>query len=138
MSKQFKLTAQNVNNVFLECLANKHEEMTVVEGVKIKAGFNLAKIKENHCKIHSMLECLDDNFFAGAGGGWTFLKICADKHGTLWTGDHSQCDRLICLGIAANLLTFTLPRDLWSVLPGEMPYITVYHQANSSGEGGAK
>lgn len=28
MSEQFKLTSQNVDNVFLECLANKHEHPT--------------------------------------------------------------------------------------------------------------
>lgn len=135
-NKKFMLTSKNVDKIFLACSVNNHEEQMVVEGVKIKAVFNPAKIKENHSKIRDMLECLDDNFFAGKGGGWSFLNICADKHGTLWTGDHMQCDRLICLGLAANLLEFTLPRDIWSVLPGEMPYITVYHRYNRSEEGG--
>lgn len=134
MRRKFKLTSENVDNIFLECLADKNEGMTVVEGVKIKTVFSPAKIKENHGKIRDMLECLDDNFFVGKGGGWSFLNMCVDKHGKLWTGDHMQCDRLICLGLAANLLQFTLPRDVWYVLPGEVPYISVYHRYNRSEE----
>lgn len=128
------LTSKNVNKIFTVCSDNSHEEQMFVEGVKIKTVFSPAKIKENHDKIRDMLECLDDNFFVGKGGGWSFLNMCVDKHGKLWTGDHMQCDKLICLGLAANLLQFTLPRDVWCVLPGEVPYITVYHRYNRSEE----
>ena len=72
-----------------------------------------------------MLEQLPDKFHKEKGGGWSFLNLCMDKYRRQWTDLHSVCDMLVCLGIATGHLSFPMPRDLWNISPGEMPYVVV-------------
>jgi len=59
----------------------------------------------------------------GGGGGWSFLQLCEDDHGEQWTGLHKVMDELLMLAIATKHARILLPRELWSALPGGMPYI---------------
>ena len=40
-------------------------------------------------------------------------------------GEHQACDALLCLGIAIGKAEISLPRELWEVLPGRMPYFHI-------------
>jgi hypothetical protein len=34
-------------------------------------------------------------------------------------------DELVCLGLAIGRIAFLMPREMWEMLPGGMPYIVV-------------
>lgn len=123
-----ELTTQNVEQVFIECLFDdneSHEVFVRADGVQMRVGFHPGRLKENEANIASMLDELPDNFKVGAGGGWLFLNACSTKDGNQWADDHRSIDLLVCLGLAAGMVQFQLPRDMWETLPGGMPYFSV-------------
>lgn len=79
-------------------------------------------------EIARILAQLPDAFFPkevpGGGGGHSFLAACEDRDGRHW-GEHMHIDGLLALGLAANMVHFCAPRDIWSILPGGMPYFVV-------------
>ncbi len=123
-----KLTSENVEMVFMACLfknGEPTENHIAASGVMIKIGFSPERIEENKETISQMLDELPDSFKKSGGGGMSFLDMCEDKSGEQWTGLHTTVDMLVCLGLAANKISYTLPREFWEALPGGMPYITV-------------
>jgi len=131
-----KLTVDNVTKIFVSCLFTEEEaqysEITtkalVVEGVNLKVGFHPERIKQNRKNIISMLDCLSDNFKAEKGGGYSFLNMIDDKNGEQWTvidGVHSEVDKLVTLGLAIGKLSYLMPKEMWKILPGGMPYLVV-------------
>lgn len=123
-----KLSTENLENVIIKCLFNEGEDTSIAvrgEGVHIKIGFHPERIKQQRENIKSMLLDLPEQFMATKGGGYTFLNACDNKEGVQWTGMHSEVDKLVALGQAADLVYFTMPREMWDVLPGGMPYFTV-------------
>lgn len=122
-----KLSAENVNSVFMNCLFKEGDDTSVykvVEGVVIKAGFHPERLKEAEESIFDMLNDLPDEFKKGGGGGMSFLNMCNDKHGNQWA-EHQTMDKLVCLGIAVGKMSFLMPREMWKVLPGGMPYVLI-------------
>lgn len=121
-----KLTAENVESTFKSCLAENHKaDGVVVDGVIIKAKFNTNAISEHKKDIQDMLTQLPNEFQYDGGGGWSFLNMCTDRHGNQWTGFHRTMDMLVCLGIAAGFVRFLLPREMWNIMPGGMPYLVI-------------
>ena len=117
-----KLTSENVHNTFMDCLFKDNEnkdDHILVESLMFKIGFNPEHIKKNKQDIIEMLNYLPKNFKEG----WSFLKMCEDKDGNLWTGLHKTMNELLALGIAIDKLSFCFPRNVWPSLPGGMPYI---------------
>ena len=43
---------------------------------------------------------------------------------------HQMQDKLVCLGRAIGAVEFVMPRDLWKVFPGGMPYIVINDNYN--------
>jgi len=72
-----------------------------------------------------MLNQLPDDFKKSGGGGMSFLNICIDKEGNHWTDLHQTMDELVTMGIACQKAAFLMPREMWSVLPGGMPYVVL-------------
>lgn len=124
-----KLTAQNVEDVFLACLYKDGEDTSkaiTVEGVMMKVGFNPERLEKNREQIINLLsQCHDDFFEDGPAKGMTFLNFCQDRDNELWTGVHAVCDNLICLGLAIKKVVILLPRAFWGALPGGMPYLAI-------------
>lgn len=115
-----KLTEQNVETLFAKCLKDRGE---LVEGIVGSAALDVAGVEDD---IAAMLSALPDEFQAGgASGGWSFLNACMTKDGEQWTGLHQTMDKLFMLGIAAGKARWLLPREMWSALPGGMPYVSV-------------
>lgn len=83
------------------------------------------KAEAHRGEIQAMLGELDDTFMDDGGGGWSFLNLCQDRHDYLWTGLHWTCEKLLALGAALDLVSFSLPREFWNVLPKSMPYVTI-------------
>lgn len=126
-TEKTKLTAENVEKVFNECLFKDGEPTDnhkVGEGIRINIGFHPDRLKSAEPAIEEMLGCLHDNFRKSIGGGWSFLQMCEDKDGNQWA-DHQTMEKLVCLGTATGKMSFMLPRAFWMTLPGGMPYLVI-------------
>lgn len=126
-----ELTSQNVHDTIKACLFDKApadgpvpENAVLVHGVVLSFGFDpelLQKQKEN---IESMLQQLPETFLQTKGGGWSFLEAPRRRDGVQW-GEHRDVDELVCLGLAINKVKYCLPREVWSALPGGVPYFLI-------------
>lgn len=92
--------------------------------VFIEVGFHPERLESHKQEIKNLLMGLPRQFREKEGGGWSFLQACMDKDGNQW-GEHKDVEALVCLGIATGQAKFQLPRDMWKVLPGGMPYFVV-------------
>jgi hypothetical protein len=122
-----KLTAENVSNVFKYCLFNEGEDSTnhvVGEAVKMKVGFHPERLSSHKEQIEKMLNQLPDTFKANSGGGCSFLEACVTADGYHW-GEHANIDELLSLGNAIGKASFLMPRDMWHIFPGGMPYFVI-------------
>lgn len=129
-----KSTSENVENIFVTCLLDKDDTINAlenpndaikVEGIMSNVGFHPDRIKEHTDDIVSMLDDLPNEFKADGGGGWSFLNACNDKDGNQWTDLHMRMEQLFMLGMAAGKAKYTLPKEMWNVLPGGMPYVVI-------------
>lgn len=128
---KMKLTSENVTSVFMDSMFRDEEvaDAKPQEGEYLKGvgalrsiGFHPQRTESHRQDVVDMLECLNDTFKASVGGGWTFLHMCVDRDGEVWTDRHLVVDQLICLGVALNLVELT-PREMNSILPGGVPYV---------------
>lgn len=100
------------------------KDAILVDGVTTKFGFHPARIQERKEDILRILrDVVSDDFIEGKGDGSSFMTLVIDKDGNHW-GEHSDVQSLVCLAIAAGYAKYTLPRAMWGMLPGAMPYIT--------------
>ena len=97
-------------------------EIVEVEALVSKFGFHPLRIQEHKNDIIDFLEELPDEFRSSVGGGRSFLNACNDEYGNQW-GEHRNIEQLFALGIAINKVKFMIPRDMWPVMPGGVPYV---------------
>ena len=123
--------AERVEKLFLDCLFRDEEirdgipeDAVTVEGLINKFGFHPGRLASHQKEIEKELSDFDDKFYIGKGGGHSFLNLCYTKDGEQW-GEHRNMEQLICLGVAVKKVQYCLPRDMWSMLPGGMPYISI-------------
>ncbi|MCK9460619.1 MAG: hypothetical protein M0R80_13355 [Proteobacteria bacterium] len=95
-----------------------------VEGVITNFKFHPGRLSNHREDIISMLNDLPEDFQKDKGGGWSFLNACVDRLGRQW-GEHINIEQLLVLGIAIKYAKILLPRDMWNILPGGMPYFSV-------------
>lgn len=122
------LTADRVEEIFRACLFTDDEDMTEhvrVEGIVNPYGFHPGRLAGHAEEIGAMLGELPDSFKRDGGGGMSFLNACEDRHGRQWTGLHQTMDRLFALGMGVGKVELLMPREMWAVLPGGMPYYVV-------------
>lgn len=125
--------SSQVNTIIKDCLYND-PNMTVdtlpedairVEGIVRNFAFDPAKIESNKQKIQDLIDEMPSEFHkSGGGGGMSFLNLCLDKNGNQW-GEHLTMEALVVLSIAAGLGEYSFPKDMWAILPGGVPYITL-------------
>lgn len=124
-----ELTSENVETVLRDCLFEKDpSDLTkaiIAEGIVNKFGFDPERVQRHEEDILSMLRQLPKEFLKSGGGGMSFLNACNRTDGVQWTGLHRRMDELFCLGMAIKKVQYCLPRNMWSVFPGGMPYLTV-------------
>lgn len=123
-----KLKADKVNSIFMDCLFKESENkdnFIKAEGITIKTGFHPDRLTNHKQEIEEMLQDLPDEFHLSKGGGMSFLNACTDKYGNQWTGFHRTMEQLFLLGMAIKKVECLMPRELWPVLPGGMPYYVV-------------
>ena len=121
-----ELTAKNVSAVFDDCLFRwdeDHTDFVAGDAVMMRVGFHPDRLESHKGDVGSMLSQLSDDFREGRGGGMTFLNACMTRAGVQW-GEHANIDQLIALGTATGQAIIA-PREMWSLLPGGMPYFSV-------------
>jgi hypothetical protein len=122
-----ELEASVVTDIFSKCLFREGEDVSnvvLVDGITVNVGFHPDRLNQNRTQIIELLNELPKQFKKNGGGGWSFLQAFQDKDGRHW-GGHKNMQELILLGIAIGKVEFLLPREMWSKLPGRMPYIVI-------------
>lgn len=128
------INPQEVEAAFVECLYREKElegvdgvpkGTVVVEGIVSKVGFHPDRLEEKRAKVTEWLKVLPHTFRKNGGGGWSFLNACNQENGVQWTGLHQRMEQLFCLGIGLDLVEYQMPREMWGILPGGMPYLVI-------------
>ena len=128
MNTQTVLDPERVNAVFVDCLFRDGEDSSKhinAEGIVRNVGFHHERLESHKAEIVAMLDELPEQFKESSGGGWSFLNACMDKHGNQWTGLHQTMEQLFQLGIGIGKVKSLMPREMWSILPGGMPYYVI-------------
>jgi hypothetical protein len=123
---------ERVKNIFMDCLYKDDEVINgvpVVEPIKVEGiinniGFHPDRIEKHRNDIIKELKGFPDEFYDNTGGGWTFLNFCQTKDGVQW-GEHINMEQLMLLGMAIGHVKYLMPKEIWKVLPGSMPYIVI-------------
>jgi hypothetical protein len=119
-----ELTTENVKTVFEKCITDSELGSLIIGGPVHQCMMSKEKLKEEEENIYSMLKQLPDDFMQNGGGGMSFLNACIRKDGVHW-GEHINIEMLLILGFGINKASYCMPRDMWSILPGGMPYFVV-------------
>ena len=53
------------------------------------------------------------------------MMVCNDKDGNQWTTSHDTMEKLILLGVGIKQVVAVLPKELWKLLPRQMPYYVI-------------
>ncbi len=131
MEQKPKLTGDTVRAIYISCKRIKGDGIgdvsvhETVQGIERTEDFHAGRLDENRQAIIDLLNELPEQFHKRGGGGWTFLNACNDKNGRQWTGFHYEMEMLFMLGMAAGYVSELMPRDLWQILPGGMPYYMI-------------
>ena len=118
-----RLTAANVDAIMGKCLDGASD--IVVDGVINKFGFSQAQLAIHQESINQLLEQLPAPFHQKTGGGWSFLEACVDRDGDMWTSLHLKMEALFALGMGIGRVECQMPREVWGVLPGGVPYYII-------------
>ena len=132
-----ELTSENVTKVFMSCLFKEdtpenRAKAIMVEGIVNCFGFSPSKIEAQEGDISSMLKQLPHQFRVNGGGGWSSLNACQREDGVQW-GEQVTMEQLLTMGIAAGWAKYSMPRDMWKVLPGGMPYFMILSEREVKG-----
>lgn len=127
------IDAAAVTEAFLDSLFREDELVggaptltpIVAEGIVQKVGFMPERLATHRAAVAGWLANLPTQFQQAGGGGWSFLNACNDREDEQWTGEHRTMEQLFLLGIGLGLAKWQLPREMWDVLPGGMPYVVV-------------
>jgi hypothetical protein len=126
------LTSEKVSEIFEDCLFRNEEivdgkpnlKPIEIEGIISKFGFHPLRTESHRAEIIELLNELPEQFRQDKGGGWSFLQACMDKNGHQW-GEHRNMEQLFALGMAIEKVSYAIPKEMWSMLPGNMPYLTI-------------
>lgn len=101
------------------------EGAVLVEGIVSKFGLHPGRLETHRDQVVSWLYLLPKQFREEEGGGWSFLNACNQEDGTQWTGLQQRMDQLFCLGMGLGRVKCQMPREMWKVLPGGVPYYSI-------------
>ena len=124
------LTSENVYSVFSDCFFRDGEDtsqLVKAEAIVQTFGFHPERLASHKKDIASLLAHLPREFRPGEGGGMSFLTSVLDSNGNQW-GEQTNAEQLFALGLASELITIQVPRNMWSMLPGGVPYFVLSDQ----------
>ena len=116
--------SSQVSLAFMKCLFKEGEDTTNnvrVEGLTNIFHLHPQRLEEQRELIKAIIDELPPIFKEG----YTFLKLCENKDGDQWTGMHKTCQELVVMAVGLGLMSYCLPREVWPVLPGGVPYVIV-------------
>lgn len=131
-----ELCVENVDEIFADSLFRSREEYEeyMAAGGKVVTEktfsspsatvvFHSERLESHRSEIKEMITQIPDSFFMGKGDGDSFLNLCQNKDGDLWTGFHAEVQKLALLGLATKMMSLLLPLEKSHILPGGMPYL---------------
>lgn len=128
MANHITVTTSNMSELthtaFTECLFKEGEDTTnhvKVEGITSMFGLHPQRLEEKRELVKALLAELPEEFKEG----YSFLSLCTTKNGELWTGEHGICEQLVVMAIGLDLMSYCMPRQIWSALPGGVPYVII-------------
>lgn len=102
-----------------EITDNKTPKNTVVvEGLTGSFGLHAGRLQENKKAIVEWIAQLPSKIDEGC----SFLELCNDNQGNQWTSFQRTVEQLMVMGLAVGCVKCCTPRELWSILPGCVPY----------------
>ena len=113
-----------VNQAFMKCLFKEDEDKTNhvrVEGITNIFGLHPERLEEQRELVTALVAELPPIFKEG----YSFLKLCENKDGEQWTGLQRTMQELMVMAVGLELMSYCLPREVWPVLPGGVPYVIV-------------
>jgi hypothetical protein len=119
------INSQEVEVAFLSCLCGNSEDGIEIAGVANKYRLHRERLECTRALVSSWLTLLPPQFHKATGGGWSFLNACDEADGTQWTGFHQRMEELFVLGLGLGLVQECTPREMWSLLPGGVPYYVI-------------
>lgn len=121
--------SKKVNDLMLACLINKPEfdandpDAVVVEGLTAKFVFSREALETARGEYLQLAqEHLDDKFKKSIGEGYSFLGLPFNKRGEQ-VCEHPTAQGFLVLGLGMGVAEYCLPKELWVVLPGGVPYV---------------
>lgn len=135
--KKHDLTLMNVIMTALLVMAEDGADPSNkehIKGVFMEDDFDIRKVEAVAQSIQELLDGLPDGFRTDAGIPVT--EAHKDVNGVVWARSPKDTDTLITLGLAADLLEFTTPRETWQNyrLPSDFNKIRI-RQAQPAGAG---
>jgi hypothetical protein len=126
------LNAEAVHSIFLDCLYNDDEikdnkppeDAVLVQGATISVGFHPERLESHREEIAALLNELPTKFTKEGGGGWSLMSAVVDHKENQW-GGQINAQELMMLGIGIKKAEYVLPREMWAILPGSMPYFVI-------------
>lgn len=98
------------------------EDAVLVEGIVRNFSFHHSRLESHREEIRKIIAQMPKPFFRDSGGGWSTLNLCMTESGDQW-GEHRNVEALAVLAIGLKLGHFLMPRDMWKIFPGGMPYV---------------
>lgn len=126
------LTADAVEAVLEDCLLRDGEreaDAIIPEGIVHRYALHSERLAAHRDEVLAWIDELPSEFLADGGGGWSFLNLCNRIDGEQWTGFHLRMEQLVALAMGLGLASFLMPREMWAVLPGGVPYIAFTREA---------
>lgn len=121
MQESYKLTSSRVGELFDAEVDGAGP--LIGDGIRLERICFRASLEDHRAELIEMLKEIPPGFHKGKGGGWSFLNFCDRNDGSQWTGLHMVMEQLFAMASALGMAHLLMPRDLWDVLPGGMPYI---------------
>jgi len=127
------LLPQTIDSILFDSVFKQEEivdgKLAVQEDMIIKVDaivsgfwFHKERLEKHRATIVEILKIMPTTFHKSTGGGWSFLNLSMDKYGDQW-GEHVHAQNLYALAAGLGLASFTMPREMWEVFPGKMPYV---------------
>lgn len=138
-----ELTAENVRTILNDCFLTDEEvvdlslhgansdraeelveagHLVKVDGLRTDFAFHPERLESHRAEVADMLAQVPEPFFTNKGGGWSFLNLCTRADDVLW-GEHINVEQLCVLAIGLGLGQWLVPKEMWNLMPGGMPYI---------------
>lgn len=128
MTNNITITATNMSELtrdaFVDCHFKEGEDATyhvTVQGLTRVFRLHPQRLEEKRDLVKALLAELPTEFKEG----WTFLNLCNTKNGEQWTGMQQVCEQLVVMAIGLGLMEYCMPKEMWAVLPGGVPYLMI-------------